>query len=451
MSLSPADLFSKLQALPETPCYWVAYSGGLDSHVLLHAMAQIRDQLKGSLRAVHIDHGLQPEAETWLQHATEQSRLLGIKLTTLKLELKPIKGESLEATAREARYQAMRSLISANEMVVTAQHQNDQAETLLLQLMRGSGPSGLASMPESAPFGDGLLARPLLNFTRTELAAYAKQHSLNWVEDSSNSDLRFDRNFIRHQLMPLIKQRWPACNTTLSRSARHCAEAQQLINQLAMADLQQLESKNIATLSVTGLKQLPPPRCRAALRYWIEEQGFQLPSTKKLDRIMDEVLSAAEDRTPLVVWPGVEIRRFRDQLFALKPLAKHNATIRIPWLQGRQLQLPEGLGQLHIEQATEDAINPDLWQQGEIEIRFRQGGERCQYQNETITRSLKRVFQERLKTPPWLRDRVPLIYIDGELAAVADYFVCKPFTATGQPGIKLRWEADASIADYLPK
>jgi len=452
MSSLPASLLSKLQALPKTPCYWVAYSGGLDSHVLLHAMAQIRDQLGCSLQAIHIHHGLQQSADVWLQHAIDESQRLDINITPLKLNLQPAKGESLEAVARDARYKAMRELLGTGDMLLTAQHQNDQAETLLLQLMRGSGLSGLAAMPELAVFGEAWLARPLLEFTRAELLQYAKQHNLNWVEDESNADLRFDRNYIRHQLMPLIEQRWPASSRTLARTARHCAEAQQLIDHLAKADISQVVINDTNTLSVTGLRQLPPPRCRAVLRHWVVTQGFQLPSTAHLDRILKEILAAAEGRTPLVTWRGVELRRFRNQLFIMAPLPQHDPITSLPWEGFSTLQLPTGIGHLNLELSIGRGICSNLWQQGDVEVRFRQGGERCRRQGETVSRSLKKIFQEQLSIPPWLRDRVPLVYIDGELAAVAGYFVCEPFAApAAKPSIAPRWETDVSIANQLPK
>ena len=445
MSFSPASLSTKLRELPEAPCYWIAYSGGLDSHVLLHAMAQLSTQLAGPLRAIHVQHGLQPDAEQWLQHSIEESTRLGVVLTPLRLSLKPAKGESLEAVAREARYQAMRRLIGPGELLLTAQHQNDQAETLILQLLRGSGPSGLAAMPELAPFGSGQLARPLLDFTRAELTTYAKQNGLRWIEDGSNADLRFDRNYIRHQLMPVIEKRWPAYSNTLARSARHCAEAQQLIDQLALADRAEVQGNNSNRLSVARLYQLSPPRCRAVLRHWIEDLGFQLPSTQQLERIVDEVMAAAEDRTPLVAWTGAEVRRFRDHLFVMAPLPQHDPAVTIPWLEGSSLLLPGGSGSLHVGEQVDGGIDPDCWQRGEIEVRFRQGGERCRRQGEGVSRSLKKIFQEVLQIPPWLRDRVPLLYIDGKLAAVGDFFICESFAASpGQSGIALHWETDIS-------
>ncbi len=445
MSRLSANLLSKIEALPKAPCYWVAYSGGLDSHVLLHTMAQIRERLRGSLRAIHVHHGLQSEADQWLQHAIDESQRLDIELTALKLDLQPAKGESLEAVARDARYQAMGALLGRGDMLLTAQHQNDQAETLLLQLMRGSGPSGLAAMPELVALGEAWLVRPLLDITRAELLNYAQQHKLSWVEDGSNADLRFDRNYIRHQLMPLIERRWPAANSTIARSARHCAEAQQLIDHLAAGDFLQVRVRGNNRLSVTALRQLPVPRCRAVLRHWITMQGFQSPSAVQLERIVTEVLDAAEDRLPLVAWDGAEVRRFRDQLFLMVPLLPHEPSTILAWDDGPLLSLPSGLGLLHVRIGSEAL---DVWSQGRVEVRFRRGGERCQRQGEAVSRPLKKVFQESLKIPPWLRDRVPLIYINDELAAVADFFLCAGFVSSA---LYFRWEVGASIAGQLPK
>jgi tRNA(Ile)-lysidine synthase len=452
MSFSPADLLLKLQALPQAPCYWVAYSGGLDSHVLLHAIAQIKDQLNGSVQTIHVHHGLQEEADSWLEHAEDIARRLDIPLTPLRLNLRPTKGESLEAVARNARYQAMQALMGRGDLLLTAQHQNDQAETLLLQLLRGSGPSGLAAMPEIAAIGEAWLVRPLLDLTRAELTAYAELSGLKWVEDGSNSDLRFDRNYIRHQLMPLIEARWPACSSTMSRSARHCAEAQELIDHLAIQDYSDVQFEGGRQLSVAKIRRLSPSRCRAVIRYWVVKQGFQLPSTVHLDRILGEVLTAAEDRSPIVVWAGAEVRRFQEQLFIMSPLPRHDAAVTLPWSRLSSLQLPTGSGLFYLKEQVGRGISLDVWQRGVVEVRFRQGGERCRRQGEQVTRSLKRVFQEVLQISPWLRDRIPLIYIDGELAAVADFFICESFAAAvGQVAVMPCWEADASIAHQLPK
>lgn len=433
MAFTPAHLLQTLNELPSPRRYLIALSGGCDSVVLLHAMSAIRDELPAGLVAVHINHGLQPDAPAWAAHCAQISQQLGIELIQIALDLQIAKGESLEAVARDARYSAIKAHTAAGDMLLTAQHQDDQAETLLLQLLRGSGPSGLAAMPRCTSFGAGLHARPLLAFTRKQLHQYAVEQGLHWVEDQSNQDLRFDRNFLRQEIMPLLAQRWPAISRTLARSARHCAEAQQLIDDIATDELEKMEQPE-GRLSVQGLTALPAPQCRALLRAWIQREGFQLPDTRHLDRIQQEVLQAAADRNPLVRWADCELRRYRGQLFLMPSLVLHDPGSVLSWDGERPLQLPANLGSLATERRNH-GIDLAKWQKGKIEIRFRQGGERCQLAGRNHTRSLKKLLQES-GIPPWERGRIPLVFIDNQLAAVADLWVCEPFAAqNNQPGI----------------
>ncbi|MCF6355434.1 MAG: tRNA lysidine(34) synthetase TilS [Candidatus Polarisedimenticolaceae bacterium] len=426
MAFTPAHLLQILNELPSPRRYLIALSGGCDSVVLLHAMAAIRDELPAGLVAVHINHGLQPDAPAWAAHCTQISQQLGIELIQIALDLQIAKGESLEAAARDARYRAIKAHVAAGDMLLTAQHQDDQAETLLLQLLRGSGPSGLAAMPRCASFGAALHARPLLAFTRKQLQQHAVEQGLLWMEDQSNQDLRFDRNFLRQEIMPLLAQRWPALSQTLSRSAQHCAEAQQLIDSMAIDDLEKVEQSE-GRLSVQGLVALPAPQCRAVLRAWIQREGFQLPDTRHLDRIQKEMLQAAPDRNPLVSWAGCELRRYREQLYLMSPLAQHDPGLVLSWDGETPLQLPANLGLLTTGEGDQ-GIDPATWQNGNIEIRFRQGGERCQLAGRNHSHSLKKLLQER-GVPPWERGRIPLVFIDNQLAAIAGLWVCKPFIA----------------------
>jgi len=436
MVFTPANLLQILNELPPPrQRYLIALSGGRDSTVLLHAMAAIRDELAGELVAVHVNHGLQADASIWEQHCVRVCEKLDIALIQVVLELQIHKGESLEAVAREARYSAIKKHMATGDMLLTAQHQDDQAETVMLQLLRGSGPSGLSAMPQITTFGRGFHARPLLNFTQKQLNEYAIAQALVWIEDSSNQDTRFDRNFLRQKVMPLLAQRWPAMSRTLSRSAQHCAEAQCLIDSMAADDLKKIEQPE-GTLSVKGLIELAAPQCRAILRTWIQKRGFQLPDTQHLDRIQTEMLHAAADRNPFISWADCELRRYRDQLFIMSPLTSHDASLVLDWDGQASLRLPEGLGVLNIALA-EKGIDLEKWQDGQIEVRFRQGGERCQPIGRKHSHSLKKLLQEK-GVPPWQRGRIPLIYINNQLAAVADYWICEPFsTLKDQSGLTL--------------
>lgn len=426
MGFTPALLLAELQRLPRADSYWIAFSGGLDSLVLLHALAAIRERLPARLRALHVDHGLQSDSLRWAAGCERQSLSLKIPLEIIKIEIIPKSGVSLEALAREARYRALGGRMAPGDILLTAHHQDDQAETLLLQLLRGSGVSGLAAMPSLAALGDGWLARPLLGFSRSLLANYARAEGLEWIEDPSNRHLAFDRNYLRHQVIPVLRARWPALGRSLSRSARHCAEAQTLIDELARRDLAGAVADESGCLDTKALRSLPAPRCRAVLRQWIARQGLPLPPAVALDRILDELLTAAQDRCPEVIWRGAEVRRFRGKLYLLPPLPPFDRVWSRQWDGRGPLILPAGLGRLLLEPVPEMA-QP-------LSVSFRRGGERCRPLGSSHSRSLKQLLQE-AGVPPWERGRIPLVWREGELAAVGDLWCCGK--ALGET---LRWE-----------
>lgn len=439
MAFNADRLYAVLQTLPAAPCYWVAYSGGRDSQVLLHALAVLRDRYPAGLRAVHVDHGLHADAQDWCRHCVSFCASHGIPISVLDLRLAPNKGESVEAVAREARYRAIAGLMGRREILLTAHHQDDQAETVLLQLLRGSGLSGLSGMPGVVEFGPGLLARPLLGFTREQLAGYAASTELDWVEDSSNEDTGFDRNFVRHQIVPLLAERWPAMSATLSRSAKHCAEAQHIVAELATDDFIKVATTQARELSVSKLKQLTGPRRRAVLRHWFRKLGYPLPDKVHLDRISKEVLAAQPDRMPQVAWSGIEVRRYRDRIYAMPVLQTNDAGQRIAWHESSSLRLPAGLGVLEIREAPGHGIDLALWKKSNISVRFRRGGERCRPVGRGHTHRLKKLFQEQ-GIPPWQRDRIPLLFLDDQLAGVPGFWLCESFQAArDEAGVEVIW------------
>ncbi len=438
MAFSPERLFAVISSLPIAQRYWVAYSGGLDSQVLLHALSILRPQLNAELSAIHIDHGIHPDAADWSARCERYCQQQNIQLKVVPIKVDAAKGESLEAVARDRRYAAIATEISAGEILFTAHHQDDQAETLLLQLMRGSGPSGLAAMPAINEFASGYHARPLLGFSRQQLVTYAKKEGLSWLEDSSNSDISFDRNFLRQQVIPLLAQRWPSLGRTLSRSASHCAEAQQLIDAMAQQDLGEMLDREDASLDLDLLAELPPSRARAVLRSWIRGEGFTLPDTVHLERVLAEMVTAGEERNPLIKWRGAELRRFRGRLYLSPPLIPLDASQIIEWDGLSPLELPAGLGRLLVEE-RKSGIPLNLWESGTIQVRFRSGGERCHQPERGHSKSIKKLSQE-LGIPPWQRQRLPLIFVDDNLVAIGDLIYC---TATdAAPCIGLRWEQE---------
>ncbi len=435
---SPQHLLQVLSRLPNTSRYWVAYSGGLDSHVLLHAVAALRIHLPTvAVHAAHVHHGLQAQAEQWAKHCEHVCQSLHVPFHLLRINAHAAPGESPEAAARDARYTALGGLIELGDCLLTAHHQDDQAETLLIQLLRGAGPQGLASMPVQTGFAKGLHARPLLEFTRDELHAYGEQHELHWIDDHSNLNTDFDRNYLRHDILPRLRERWPAAARTLSRSASHAAEAAHLLEALAHTDLHYVRGPQADMLSISKLLTLDTARQKNVLRYWIKSLGLPLPSTTHVEHILSDAITANWDSTPCVRWPGAELRRYRDLIYAMTPLPAHEATQQIVWDMTEVLRLPNNLGNLSALAVTGAGLKASLCRSKSATIRFRQGGERCQPVGRDGSHELKNLLQEQ-GIPPWLRDRIPLIYLDNSLAAVADRWVCQPFQAhADEPGVQI--------------
>lgn len=432
-ALIPDQLLTALAAFPSARRYWVAYSGGMDSAVLLHALAEVRERLPGELRAAHVDHGLHPDSPRWAEHCRESCAAVGIPYTLCRVHAAPAPGESPEAAARAARYRALGALLGPDDLLLTAQHQDDQAETLLLALLRGSGLKGLAAMPVVAPLAAGLLVRPLLGYSRAELADYAAHAGLTWIDDPANTDLGYDRNLIRHRVLPLLTGRWPAAAETIARSARHCAEAQRLIDALARDTLPKVAGSRPGTLSIARLRALDPEHCRAVIRHWISERGFRSPSSAVLGRVLSEVLPARADADPLVRWGGCEIRRYRDDIYSLAPLPPRPDTTPIGWPMGT-LDLPNGLGRLSWVDPEGRTIDPDTLHPGGFTVAFGVAGLTCQPRGHQHRRRLKHLFQE-AGVPAWLRPYVPLVLAGQSLVAVVG--ICGCGTA---PAAVARWE-----------
>lgn len=429
MSFNSERLLNTLSKFSLPIGYLLGFSGGMDSHVLLHALAVLGERLPAPLRAIYVDHGLQSQSAAWAGHCESVCRKLSIPLETFSLQLKPIKGESLEAVAREARYGLLARQIRPGEMLLTAHHQDDQAETLLLQLLRGAGLSGLAAMPALAGFNQGMHARPLLDNTRDELLRYATENGLQWIEDASNQETEFDRNYLRQQVIPLLKSRWPAMSRTLARSAGHCAEANRLITQLLSRELEQLQDPLDGTLPVSALNALPPDQLAPLLRLWIGRSGYASPGSAILVRIINEVLRARRDGNPLVSWPGAEVRRYRDRLYLMSPLPPFDPSQSLVWCGESKLQLAAGLGTLRFQHNQGVVEVPP--ETGRYRIRFRQGGETCRPLGRGLNKKVKHLLQG-AGVLPWMRERVPLLEIGEEIAEIIGVCRCE---AAGQDPI----------------
>lgn len=440
MSFDADKLLNTLRGLPAAQRYWVAYSGGLDSSVLLHAMAQCRTELGGELHAVHVNHHIHPQSDEWQLHCKRQCAALDIRLECHDVSVAPAKGESLEAVAREQRYAVFRELLHRGDLLLLAQHQDDQLETFLLQALRGAGLRGLAGMPELIVCGAGQLARPLLKFSRAELLEWARTQKFNWIEDPGNTDTRFDRNYLRQRVLPVIRERWPAAAETVSRSARHCGEALELLADQAAQDWQKCADADGRSLAMPSLRKLSVPKVKNLLRYWLQRLQLPSPPSHKLEQIFAEVLAAGTDRNPCVAWEGAELRRYRQRLYAMPPLPEVPA-LELRLLPGIERAMDTGLGSLYLQAADGQGLKATACPVDGFLIRFRAGGEVCQPTGRAHRRPLKKWLQE-MAVVPWMRERLPLIYAGEELAAVAGLFVCVPFAASkGERGLRIDWQS----------
>lgn len=433
MSFTLELLQQNIHSYNDASCLWVAYSGGCDSHVLLHALVALRPQISPEIKAIHINHGLSPLANEWEEHCRLTCEKLDVPYVAISVNARA-KKSSPEEAARHARYAEWKKLLKINEVLLLAHHQDDQAETLLIQLMRGAGVKGLASMPAQQAFADGLLSRPLLGFLREELYCYALDNNLHWIDDPSNFDTDFDRNFLRHDIIPLLETRWPGLKKTLSRTASHQAEASDLLNGLAEQDWQQVQSGE--QIKISALAQLNVQRQRNLLRYWIGQvRKLALPDTVHLHRIINEVLTAAEDAKPEVTWSGGEVRRYQGLLYAQTKTSEIDEKLTLRWPNIEQaLALPLSNMNLVSTASMGEGLSQGKLKNREYSIRFRQGGETCRPAGRGQTHQLKKLFQE-WQIPPWRRGQIPLFFVDNELAAVVGYCLCEPFAAaSGEPG-----------------
>jgi len=413
----------------------LAYSGGCDSHVLLHLLVQLKKQLHiNNIRVVHINHQLHSESTQWAEHCLQECAEHNVDCDVIKVAVDSTKGKGIEAAARHARYQALEQYIKEDTLLVTAQHADDQTETFLLQSLRGSGVKGLSAMPYSKPFAKGHLLRPLLFFSQAQITNYAKKHNLNWLEDPSNIDTNFDRNYLRKEVIPRLKHRWPQLDRSYLQVAEYQAEAASLLNDLAELDLSNILDEQ-GLLSIDTLSLLSVSRMKNVIRYWIfYVKNFTMPDGKHLDRIIFEVLPAADDAQPCVHWENVIVRRFNNKLYADFFQAGSNQTIQevLNWAADKTFEIPREGGRLSKVVTTEKigkGLSISRLQDKHITIQFRQGGEVCSPQGRGPQQhKLKKLFQE-WQVPPWQRNQVPLIYVEDKLAQVVGYCLCEPFVA----------------------
>jgi len=422
----------------------VALSGGMDSVVLLDVMAELAPRLDFALYARHVNHGLSPNARRWEAFCRTLCAARGVPFAATRARVARDAPEGLEAAARAARYAALAR--AKAEVIALGHHQDDQAETLLLQLLRGAGVKGLAGMGETRgqPGGGPLWLRPLLDLPRSRLAEHARVRGLQWIEDESNSDARFDRNYLRLEVIPRLRARFPATGEALGRAAAHLAEAAELLDALAAQDAG--EAASPGRLVVAALRPLSPARARNLLRWFIARTGAPMPEAARLTTLLDQALAARPDAQLRVAWGDWEARRFAGELWLQRAVPAPPGEFVRRWDGGRLLHLPELGGRLVFRAALGQGIARARLAGARREVRLRRGGERLRPAPGGPSRTLKNLWQE-AHVPPWERSRLPLLFVDGALAWVSGIGVDAAFAcARGEPGTLPVWEPVARIA-----
>lgn len=433
------SLLACSEGLPPPRRLYVAFSGGRDSTVLLHALAAMRARLPCPLAAVHVDHRLQAASAAWARHCAQQASALDVPCISLMLDDAPGPGESLEAWARDGRYRAFARLLTSGDLLLTAHHQDDQAESFLLAALRGSGPAGLRGIAARRQLGAGWLLRPMLDVPVAAVDAFAREHRLSWIEDPMNRDVARARGFLRTEILPRLREQWPAAAAVLARNARWQGDTQTVLEACARQHLQAMARPDGA-LPVADLEHLPLPLRSVVLRLWIGERGYPLPDSRRLDEILRIAMSAAPDRVPEVFWAGVCLRRWREALH-LAPQV-HTGHFEMPWDPLQPLRLPGGC--LSAAPVTGAGLRCTLLGRG-LRVRSRRGGERCRLPGRLHHTPVKDVLQAS-GVPPWQRTALPFIYAGEALVAVGDLFVCAEAVAgPGEAGWQLKWQEGSAM------
>lgn len=411
----------------------VAFSGGLDSRVVLELLALLRPTMGYRLEAMHVHHGLSANADSWADFCMKTCRALGVPLQIVRVNIPADSPHGVEAAARKARYAALNS--GNADYIVLAHHEGDQAETLLLQMLRGAGLKGMSAMAKHDPIRHYL--RPLLDVPRSEIAQFASLHDLQWIDDESNTDISYDRNFCRHQVLPVMEQRFPAARHTLARSALHLAEASSLLD-----DLGSLDAKSATMdgqLDVGSLAKLSEARSRNLLRWWLSSHQQPMPNAQRLTEILNQLVNARADsaiRIAVDAENNVWLRRYRNLAYLEMGLP---AALAMVWQGEGELFLPDSSRLLFKEKIGEGLAIKRL---GICKLRIssRLGGERFKPDPAKPTRTLKHLLQE-AHMPPWQRERLPLIYCDDELAAVPGIGVaCSMQAGANETGLVITWQ-----------
>jgi len=428
--------------LTNNPTFCIGFSGGLDSSVLLHLLSEIQkanNHPSFTLKAIHINHQLQKDADLWEKFCQNFCDTRKIPFKALKVDITDTKKKGIEATARNARYATFRENLLADDILLTAHHLDDQVETVFLQLLRGTGIEGAAAINPCSKVGDYYLMRPLLDFSRDQLLAYAKKHHLDWVDDPSNDENDFNRNYLRNEVLPIIETRWPAYRHTIQRFSNNARSAKTVLDDYLSIDYMHCLNKEKNTLVIDSLLKLALEKRLMVIRFWVKQHNFSLPDEAILLQIHSALL-AADDANPLIEWGDAVVRRYRNKLFIFSRKKNDFKNSEFHWNLKTNHTI-KGLGVLSSQKVIGHGIH-EKYANEKIKIAFRKGGEKCQLVGRQGSHSLKKLFQENA-IPPWQREKIPLLLINNQIAGVVDYFYCSPFAAKkNEPGYIIKLDLE---------
>lgn len=472
--LNSADLSERVAAqiaplLPAHSSILIGLSGGVDSVVLLHLLHRLAPRFSWRLSALHVHHGISPNADAWADFCAGLCAQHAIPLQIERVDIAPLRGHGIEAAARKLRHAAFSS--QKCDFIALAHHADDQAETLLLQLLRGAGVKGAAAMPVLSPSkrplvshavtstpsplagegrGEGgahqpVLLRPLLHCSRREILDYAAAQGLRWIEDESNADDSYPRNFLRHRLLPLLEEKFPACRDTLARSAQHFAEASELLDDLARLDASDSfpspagggGGRGEGTLEISRLQSLSTPRAKNLLRYFLHSIGAPMPQAAQLDDMLHQLSGARQDASVCVAYGDYEVHRYQGRVYALRAPGGFDRNFVLSWHGEEELDWPALNMRLHFDRMQGAGISLAKLRRAPVTLRLRQGGETLRPHPNAATRTLKNLLQEQ-HIPPWQRDRLPLLFCGDELVCAAGVAIAAEYQAVAdEAGISL--------------
>ena len=421
--------------------FLLALSGGIDSVVLLDVLVNLLKE-SDQLRIIHINHNLNQYSDDWAQFSTQVSEKYDLPIICKSVKPKR-QGQGLEADARELRYQSFREVIQDDEYLLTGHHQDDQMETLLYRIFRGTGIDGLSGIKRETKFGKGVLYRPMLNISREKIEEYAQLKKLKWIYDSSNDDSSYDRNFLRKDIVPSIKERWPSVEKKVSRLSVIAEQNQLLLKELAAEDVGEL--KNYNHLDIQTLSGKSDPRIVNIFRFMINKNKMGIPSMQVLNKGI-KILMHSKSKSPSMTWDNNIIRRYKHKLYFLNSSlnSPNNLSTEISWDIQKTINLGKNLGSIHAQFLTGDGISLNRCPSS-LAIKYRKGGEEIKPSGHKITKSLKNLFQEN-NVLPWVRDKIPLIYVDQELISVGDLWFNQDYKASSnEDGFLITWDKKIDV------